>query len=117
MQHNTYAARNAILKSIGFDSYADYLNSDLWISLRERVYREKGRVCFLCGRSATQVHHVGYGRKTLLGKKTGALKPVCGGCHHAIEFKGGEKLSIKNAQKQLRRVRRSMKEVKALNRR
>jgi 5-methylcytosine-specific restriction endonuclease McrA len=70
----------------GFATYRQYLNSDLWKSIRERVFLEHGSKCHLCQREASQVHHRHYGRRTLCGKTLFHLLPVCGKCHRDIEF-------------------------------
>lgn len=39
-----YAHRDAILLRLGFATYADYLTSGLWASIRARVFEEHGRL-------------------------------------------------------------------------
>jgi hypothetical protein len=77
------------LKSIGFDSYAEYLKSPLWASIRSRVYASKGRMCLDCKtRRATQIHHRQYDLTTLKGDTLNYLVPVCRQCHreeHGLE--------------------------------
>lgn len=87
---NPYAKRNMNLKLVGFESYALYLQSPLWKSIRQRVFAVKGRLCWLCQASpATQVHHLKYSVPVLQGRKLKWLAPVCGGCHEFIEDCGG----------------------------
>ena len=37
MSINRYKQRDEVLRSIGFQSYKEYLESDLWKSIRSRV--------------------------------------------------------------------------------
>ncbi len=70
----------------GYETYREYLLSDLWQSIRERVLDLHDRKCGLCKGAATQVHHRHYGIRTLTGKTLVHLFPVCGPCHLLIEF-------------------------------
>ena len=81
-----YEQRDSELKTIGFNSYAEYLSSSLWQSIRAKVFQCKGRKCTLCGEEANQVHHQRYSRIELLGRKIKYLHPICETCHKAIEF-------------------------------
>lgn len=104
--HN-YTDRRVLLRLLGFATYQDYLNSDLWKEIRERVFALKGRECFLCSKLATQAHHNRYNLNTLRGKRLKHIFPVCGQCHHSIEFKGGEKVfEIAKVQTAFRKKRR-----------
>lgn len=97
-----YMARNAILAELGFASYADYLRSRLWISIRRRVLGG-GKACQLCGERATQVHHSRYTIGNLRGTSTRYLFPVCGDCHAAAErHTNGRKRSLPEANAALR---------------
>lgn len=106
----SYAARSILLKEIGFDSYKEYLQSDLWKDIRFRVFMTKGTDCHLCKEPASQVHHVRYTKATLIGKKLKHLLPICGGCHYKIEFTRSEKLTVKQSGKKLNWISRQMKE-------
>ena len=87
-----YSNRNRNLKLMGFSSYQDYLASPLWSWIREVAFKIFGRACLFCGGAANQVHHMGYDRNTLEGKKFSKLYPVCPSCHQFGEFsKGGLK--------------------------
>lgn len=103
----TYAERNVILKSIGFDSYADYLKSDLWRDISARVL-SKGRRCWVCKRrrSAREAHHDIYTRRNLLGETLAGIYPVCHICHLAIEFQGKHKRDLLAARAECRRLRK-----------
>lgn len=81
-----YLARWKILQSMGFKDYPTYLLSDLWATIRTKVLVREAYLCQTCGEPANTVHHLGYGRNTLLGNKLTALVAVCGRCHWKIEF-------------------------------
>lgn len=93
-----YASRNQFLRELGFRCYAEYLRSSLWRTIRDEVYRLKGRDCFLCGAPATAVHHNRYHMDDLCGKQMRHVNPICGKCHREIEFNSGEKLTLRQAK-------------------
>lgn len=101
-----YRERDRILRFMGFESYAAYLQSDLWIGIREDVFRVKGRVCFLCGGVASQVHHNRYERRDLEGRRLRFLNPICARCHKRIEFTGCLKNSMVIARKKFKKKRK-----------
>lgn len=104
----TYAERDEILSSTGFESYAAYLASDLWRGISSQVLSGKKR-CWLCRRrgKASQCHHHRYTRGNLLGKTLQWIYPVCYFCHLAIEFtRKRQKRTMKEAQKEFGRLRR-----------
>jgi len=72
-----------VLKSIGFNCYADYLGSLLWATVRRQAFERWGSKCRACGGQATQVHHADYSRGTLKGDTIEHLWPVCNKCHRA----------------------------------
>ena len=85
MQSKIFERRLRIVISLGFKSYSDYLRSPLWSAIRKRVFKAKGRSCFLCGAFATQVHHQRYREDDLNGNSIRKLFPICGECHKGIE--------------------------------
>jgi hypothetical protein len=96
-QETVWAERQGYLRDLGFGAYLDYLESDLWRSIRERVFAES-RECFACGRYATQVHHERYTPENLSGRSLAGLWRVCGSCHHLAEFsKDGSKRTLQEA--------------------
>jgi 5-methylcytosine-specific restriction endonuclease McrA len=102
----SYVTRNEWLRLLGFKSYREYLRSDLWKSIRVRVYAAKGGNCFLCGKPATELHHNRYYRTDLIGKKLRYINPVCRECHKSIEFDDGRKNDVETAAKKFRSLRR-----------
>lgn len=86
-----YQQRNRILKEMGFESYDEYLRSELWNSIRFRLIRSKGFTCECCGKRASQVHHSMYRKENLTGQSLRGMKAVCRDCHRLIEFDGDRK--------------------------
>ena len=82
--------KDAMLKSLGFDSYAEYLRSDLWKEIRKKVFSIKGRICHCCGKRASAVHHTAYTFKSLVGDTRSLMAnmhPICAKCHKKVHFK------------------------------
>ena len=80
-----YAVRNDTLRELGYRSYAAYLASGLWLSIRRAAIRRR-RSCAACPDRATEVHHLAYDRATLLGEQPAHLIGLCSKHHRAIEF-------------------------------
>lgn len=103
-----YSERNSILRSIGFGSYAEYLESDLWRRIRRRVFAKRGRLCFGCNTTSDQmqVHHLRYTDANLRGKTLDGMQPLCDACHGRIEVRAdGTKRSLDAANLELQRIR------------
>ena len=98
-----YQSRNLVLRELGFASYKDYLQSDLWKELRVKVYAAKGRTCYLCGSPATELHHNRYHLNDLKGRKIRFISPICRKCHEGIEFKDGKKSTVAEAARNFRK--------------
>ena len=97
-QVSSYQDRNSTLKELGYSSYQEYLNSDFWKSLRDRLLAFYKFKCRACRKPTHTIHHVSYDRDTLLGVNTRFLVPLCGGCHLKVEFSiDGDKLTLKKA--------------------
>jgi 5-methylcytosine-specific restriction endonuclease McrA len=82
--------RDEILKSLGFNLYAEYLKSDMWKKIRSKVYALKGHVCCCCGKPSKHIHHTSYSIKTLTGDTDALIAsahPVCAKCHKSVHFK------------------------------
>jgi hypothetical protein len=108
-----YSGRDDWLRLMGFQSYREYLASPLWSEVRKRVFYFKGRICYLCGKAATQVHHTRYHKNDLSGRKLKFLFPICGECHSEIEFdidgEGRKKLTLRGANFKFRTRHRARK--------
>lgn len=99
-----YSSRNRNLEIIGFDSYRSYLNSELWKGIRRRVFA-RSKECCVCNAVATEIHHINYRTKTLLGNDISALIPLCQRCHRSIEFDDeGNKRSGVKARNESQRI-------------
>ena len=99
-----YIERNKILKEMGFGSYKEYLQSDLWRKIRYEHLRKYPN-CECCGKLASQVHHRVYNKAIFL-KWNPTLLSVCRDCHEAGEFRDGEKVSMKVANERLKKIRK-----------
>lgn len=90
-----YRKRNQKLYALGFRTYQEYLQSDLWKDIRKRVLERDNGACRYCGKRATAVHHSSYTKAALTGTSLDALFAICHTCHHHIEFNGdGSKARI-----------------------
>ncbi|KKM74076.1 hypothetical protein LCGC14_1404030 [marine sediment metagenome] len=94
-----YGKRDRLIKSLGFDSYQDYLDSGFWKAIRNRILKRDLNSCTICGSPANQVHHLRYTPKVLLGIKTKWLKSICSSCHYTVEFSDGCKVTVGQAGK------------------
>lgn len=84
--NNPYGARNAELAALGFSSYHEYLQSNLWRGIRERAMKRAKRRCERCGSMRRlQVHHRAYDRATLAGDNIDSLTVACRVCHASAE--------------------------------
>ena len=110
----SYGDRDELLMELGFASYRDYLNSDLWKSIRSRVMRRWSRRCKLCGDPAIDVHHINYTKSGLLGKKLTQLRPLCRTCHEKVELCDSRKLPLRMARNRYFAVIRSNKRNRKL---
>jgi hypothetical protein len=103
---NPYQERQFYLSQIGFQSYAEYLNSALWKKIRWEVLCYFNFKCFCCEGRATQVHHQCYHKRDLLGKRRRFLKAICSTCHESLEFtwRSGRKNNLLNANAKLEKL-------------
>lgn len=105
--------REQTLKEMGYSSYAEYLASDLWKSIRKQVL-DNAKKCVLCKGKPTEVHHKNYHRPTLEGKTIDSLVPLCRFCHYRIEFTKGKKNSLATANTKLKKGFYDKKEIELL---
>lgn len=85
-------------RQLGFVSYAAYLSSGLWASIRSRVLSRDKRLCKCCGGPANQVHHHSYDIAVMKGHADHLLISICETCHTLIEFDGDRKRTIEQVQ-------------------
>lgn len=90
-----------VLRAYGFASYAEYLQSNTWQTVRQQVLVNTTCHCG-CGQTANQVHHKRYTEANLVGASTKGMIAICAGCHHAIEFVEDRKAKLHEANSQLR---------------
>lgn len=101
-----YKHRAKVLKRCGFESYQDYLSSELWTKIKEKQLRLNPD-CHGCKRPATQIHHGRYTLLNLLGHSSDYLFSVCGACHFRIEFdRDGKKRNVYEATDRLKELRK-----------
>jgi len=84
-------------KALGFNTYQDYLYSDIWIERRELMIKMVGK-CELCGAiNRLQVHHITY--LNVGNEKKEDLMVVCKTCHTRIhkEKKQGCEYELRTA--------------------
>lgn len=96
-----YTTRKFVLKELGFNSYQQYLESDLWREIRANVLKANSK-CQVCTKDADIVHHKSYTKMTMMGLKPSELVPLCNSCHYKIEFEFGEKTTLDEADRRLR---------------
>lgn len=95
-----YEARKVQLIKLGYKNYAEYLESELWQSIKKSLLR-RHKLCVICGNSSVVLHHLSYDADTLLGVTSHCLVSLCNPCHAKIEFDNGKKRTIKQANKVL----------------
>jgi len=66
-------------------AYGEYLKSDKWQRVRQRVFKRANHICEYCGGPAQQVHHEHYPknfrRLDFRRENMSFLKAVCRNCH------------------------------------
>lgn len=86
-----FKARDEYLKLFKFSSYEEYLASDLWAWIRERLMASAGAAKCRCCKSTTGLvwHHTSYEPHVLVGNfsvSEEAVVRVCSRCHSLIHF-------------------------------
>lgn len=104
--YGAYIKRNVRLRELGFASYADYLASDLWKSIRRRVFQRDNGRCYCCGGIASQAHHTNYKPGTLAGTSISGIRAICGTCHQWIEVDDQGKTTYRMVGQRLRAIQR-----------
>lgn len=112
---NAYEKRNAIIREMGYSSYADYLSSPLWWEIRSRVLDRDGHKCRACGHHANQVHHRKYSVLAMAGSDLSDLESICGKCHKRIEFRYSTKRPLHMANTKLTAKARKLQKHMAWN--
>lgn len=102
---NDYRQRNETLRRLGLGDYRNYLDSELWKSIRARVMKRDRFKCCVCRNKFHCVHHHDYDPATLLGKSIDRLFSLCEEHHKAVEFsENGRKRKFAEVREELRRL-------------
>jgi hypothetical protein len=88
-----------ILKSLGFKSYKDYLNSELWKIIKEVVLARDVHHCRCCGATGDNVFRYTDSKAAFLGAQPELLITVCNQCLRDIYYEGRRKRSLRGSQK------------------
>ena len=111
-----FKKRNRRLARMGFKSYHQYLQSDLWRSIRVRVMAKYKGLCMICKEPATEVHHQSYGNRILRGRSLAGLRALCSECHHEHEFEEDKKLPFNEVTQIVAESIRGRRGVKGVRR-
>ncbi len=96
-----YHQRDIVIKALGYVDYQDYLKSELWYSIRNRLLPSK---CSCgCGAYANQIHHRFYTEQNLLGDSLNGLVALHSECHQSIEYSNTKKNNLLKANSRLKR--------------
>jgi hypothetical protein len=108
-QYSSYADRDKLLKELGYESYSEYRDTDLWKKeIRLRVLEKFNNTCYMCKKTKNnnlQVHHCKYTKKNLTGESIEDLTCLCNSCHYKAEYiyrgkkRPAEKRSLEAANK------------------
>lgn len=91
-----------VLNHYGYKDYQSYLQSELWLSIRDRMLKKHPRCGCGCGVSSSTVHHRTYSEANLLGKTLRGLICLSRDCHYRIEFDGKRKVGLGKANSTLK---------------
>lgn len=74
---------NQELKAIGFETIADYFESELWKTIRETILTRDAHRCRnrFCGKYAQKIQHLSVSVNTLSGQNPTGLIAVCDKCY------------------------------------
>lgn len=64
--------------------YQDYLGSEVWKSIRQKILDRDGYRCRICGKRTCVVHHRNYDSATMSGDSLDSLISLCRGCHKSV---------------------------------
>ena len=113
--YKAYRRRNTELKRLGYSSYEEYLRSELWKTIRDRVFKKRGRHCTLCPSPADVVHHQTYSKRVLTGHKICDLLPMCRRCHSSVEYDDtGRKREIDAVHNAVQKLRAAYRKQRAV---
>jgi hypothetical protein len=84
--------RDTTLELLGFATFDEYLESDLWDLILKKVLDE-GDTC-VCGRPGDEVIHLEFCVDTLEGTHRNLrenIVPLCSGCYESVAFRKSKK--------------------------
>lgn len=90
----TFGDRDSNLRLIGFESYEEYLSSDLWAFIRSRVLASIEDRCECCHSTiGLCLHHRSYSMPVLVGNFSNVHRHIvrlCVECHRAVHSEDGK---------------------------
>lgn len=89
-----------LLKCLGFNSFNEYLSSDVWKKVSQAHLAKRPR-CFVCNSPATHVKHLCYRKRDLLGWKRAKLISMCKRCHRGVDLHGNGELIHSDLKRRL----------------
>lgn len=101
-----FTSRNNELKDYGFTSYQDFLKSDFWKAMREKLRsKPQFKKCYCCGsEDRIELHHFKY-KNFLDGSSSKNIAPTCRNCHEKIHKLSREKnITFKHAARKIRQI-------------
>ena len=102
----TFEARDSFLLSIGFQNYDEYLQSDLWESIKNSLRQHSESLQCICCKSKVGLcwHHRDYSPFIMVGNfsfASGLVVRICASCHKAIHFSDGKRVPLCEANERL----------------
>jgi hypothetical protein len=98
--------RNDQLRDKGYEDYQEFLKSDFWKELKEKLKQKPFyQKCSCCGnKEEIELHHINY-KDILNSSSERFIFPVCRDCHQKIHNISREQnISFKNASRKLRKI-------------
>ena len=74
------------ITAMGYKSYKQYLNGNIWKRIRKRVFLRDNKKCIVCGDAGKCVHHRSYRVRVMRGECDSMLVTLCNPCHEYIEL-------------------------------
>lgn len=107
-----FGNRDKNVELLGFASYADYLQSDLWAWIRSQLMQQDNAKCCNACQSTLALgwHHTFYDLPTLAGNNPNknTILRLCNDCHRVVHIRGdGVWVSLDIANGRLVRLLRS----------
>ena len=109
--------RSKALTNLGFETYGDYLNSNLWKVIKYHILDRDVRYCRgrKCNTKTTEVHHLTYIEASLSGQIPHVLLTLCPNCQDKVNYDNGVKRSIADMAKATLEMMTDTKIVKGVS--